>query len=184
MSRKSPPAYPKVPPHTFRLKKGKVCERRPCSIESYKDASSKCVSAEDRKMKHLRPMSPTAREASSHTLVNADEIEHAKRQSPRVSDESSRSNFTFDPLRCLPIANLDPPITQTILTELDVPRIMDDLAFRHHLNFGLSITFRPNLNGPGAQERTKRAIEYWDAMAKGKSYFRFTLFCSTALFGL
>ena len=61
--------------------------------------------------------------------------------------------------------SLDPPITQAVLSEIDIQRLENDLVLRHHLNFDPKIELRVNAQGPQGEERREREHEYWQAIA-------------------
>ena len=62
--------------------------------------------------------------------------------------------------------SLDPPITQAVLSEIDVQRVKSDLLLRHRLNFDPQIQFRISTQGPQVEKKRERAREYWNALAQ------------------
>ena len=99
--------------------------------------------------KHTMP-APSSTPVTSHLSRNGAPL-------PLSTDTDYSTNFSF--------ASLDPPITQALLSEIDLPRITNDLVFRHHLNFSQNTEYRINTQGPQAEKRQQREGEYWHAMA-------------------
>ena len=126
-----------------------------CSTE----ASSKHVIAEkDRKPRHSMPVLSSTSLANPLSSSGAS-WEHLEPESPSLLATSTDQSTGFNS------AGLDPPITQAVLSELDILRLENDPVFRHHLNFDPQIEFRINTQEPQAGERREREVEYWDAMA-------------------
>lgn len=126
-----------------------------CSTE----ASSKHVMAEKKtKARHSMPALPSTPSAS-YLLSSGANWEHRAQESPRLLTISTDHSTDFS------LVSLDPPITQAVLSEIDIPRLKHDLVFRHHLNFDPKIAFRLNTQGPQAEGRRERAVEYWRAIA-------------------
>lgn len=61
-------------------------------------------------------------------------------------------------------ASEQPPITPDSLTELDMPRIINNPKLRHDVNFDRELHFRPNLDGARGKEKIKSANDYWKAL--------------------
>ena len=61
-------------------------------------------------------------------------------------------------------ATEQPPITPDSLTELDMPRIINNPKLRHDVNFDRELHFRPNLDGARGKEKIKSANDYWKAL--------------------
>lgn len=61
-------------------------------------------------------------------------------------------------------ASEQPPITPDSLTELDMPRIINNPKLRHDVNFDRELHFRPNLDGARGKEKIKSADDYWKAL--------------------
>ena len=59
----------------------------------------------------------------------------------------------------------EPPITQQSLSELDIPRIIQNASLRHDLNFEPEVSFRPNHHGPQGQKKLRDAGIYWEALS-------------------
>ena len=126
-----------------------------CSTES----SSKHLSpGKDRKIRHSMPAPPST-PLASHLSSNGAKWEHLAQESPRLSTFRANHSTHFS------LVSLDPPITQAVLSELDIPRLEKDLVLRHHLNFDPRIELRVNTQGPQAEKRRERAHKYWHALA-------------------
>ncbi|OQN96886.1 hypothetical protein B0A48_17440 [Cryoendolithus antarcticus] len=61
-------------------------------------------------------------------------------------------------------ASKTPPITPDSLSELDMPRIINNPKLRHDVNFDRELHFRPNLDGSKGKEKIKAADQYWKAL--------------------
>lgn len=119
--------------------------------------STEAFAEKERNERHSMPaLSSTP--SASHRSSGAANRKQLAQETPRLltagTDHSTDSRFV----------SLDPPITQAILSEIDIPRLEDDLALRHHLNYSFRVGFRLETRGPHAEERRKRALEYWHAM--------------------
>ncbi len=61
-------------------------------------------------------------------------------------------------------AAIEPPVTKTTLSELDVHKIVNNPKLRHDINFDPDLHFRPNLDGEKGKKKTQRANEFWETM--------------------
>ncbi|KAG4029255.1 hypothetical protein MFRU_016g00130 [Monilinia fructicola] len=59
---------------------------------------------------------------------------------------------------------LEPPVTKSTLSELDVNKIIHNPKLRHDINFDPDLHFRPNLDGEKGRKKTQKANEFWDTM--------------------
>lgn len=151
-------SHPKYSPHVCTRKEKMQGSRRNSVDTCSTEASSKHLSPEeDRKIRHSMP-APSSTPLASHLSSNEPNWEHLVPKSPRPSTTSANHSTNFR------LVSLDPPITQAVLSELDIPRLEKDLLLRHHLNFDPKIKFRVKTQGPQAEERRERAHEYWQAL--------------------
>ena len=97
--------------------------------------------------------------SAPHLSSSGDNWEHLAQTSPRLS--TAGTNHSADSGS----VTLDPPITEAALKEIDIPQLKDDLLLRHHLNFDPTIQLRINMHGHQVEERRKRTLEYWHALA-------------------
>ncbi|KAH8786051.1 T-complex protein 11-domain-containing protein [Hyaloscypha finlandica] len=66
---------------------------------------------------------------------------------------------------------VEPPVTKTTLSELDVNKIVNNPKLRHDINFDPDLHFRPNLDGEKGRRKTQRANDFWNTMkAQLRSY--------------
>ncbi|PPJ59160.1 hypothetical protein CBER1_03028 [Cercospora berteroae] len=65
---------------------------------------------------------------------------------------------------CWEHADSRPPITPESLTELDMPRIINNPKLRHDVNFDRELHFRPNLDGSKGRQKMLQADQYWRAL--------------------
>jgi len=59
---------------------------------------------------------------------------------------------------------LEPPVTKTTLSELDIPRIVYNPKLRHDVNFDPDLHFRPNLDGESGRRKTQKANDFWNRL--------------------
>ncbi|KAN0108184.1 T-complex 11 [Hyaloscypha variabilis] len=59
---------------------------------------------------------------------------------------------------------VEPPVTKTTLSELDVNKIVNNPKLRHDINFDPDLHFRPNLDGEKGRRKTQRANDFWTTM--------------------
>lgn len=112
----------------------------------------------NRRSRHSMPtLSSTP--SASHRSSSAANREYLAQETPHLSTTGTDHSTDFGSV------SLDPPITQAVLSEIDIPRLKNNLVFRHHLNFGFRIVFRLQTRGLYAEERREQALEYWRAMA-------------------
>lgn len=60
--------------------------------------------------------------------------------------------------------SVEPPVTKTTLSELDVNKIVNNPKLRHDINFDPDLHFRPNLDGEKGRRKTQRANDFWNTM--------------------
>lgn len=80
-------------------------------------------------------------------------------------EEQSRASLHDYDVRPLLTASLEPPVTKTSLSELDIARILSDARLRHDLNFEKDVAFRPNYDGERGRRKKAVAKEYWAVLA-------------------
>ena len=61
-------------------------------------------------------------------------------------------------------AALEPPITRSSLSELDIGSIVNNCNLRHDINFDRELHFRPNLDGARGTMKRKAQAAYWSAL--------------------
>lgn len=59
---------------------------------------------------------------------------------------------------------LEPPVTKSTLSELDVNKIVHNPKLRHDINFDPDLHFRPNLDGEKGRKKTQKANDFWETM--------------------
>lgn len=145
-------------PHVCTRKRKMLGSRRSSVDTCFTEASSKRVSAEnDVKARHSMP-GPSSTPLASHFSSSGANWEYLAQWSPPLPATSTNQSTDFS------FVSLDPPITQRVLSELDLPRLEQDLVLRHHLNFEPGIELRLNTQGSQAEERRELEIEYWHAL--------------------
>jgi hypothetical protein len=61
---------------------------------------------------------------------------------------------------------LEPPVTKTTLSELDVNKIVHNPKLRHDINFDPDLHFRPNLDGEKGRKKTQKMDNFYETMRK------------------
>lgn len=61
-------------------------------------------------------------------------------------------------------APLEPPITKSSLSELDIGSIVNNCNLRHDINFDRELHFRPNLDGARGTMKRQAQAAYWSAL--------------------
>ncbi|KAK7980870.1 hypothetical protein PG989_013327 [Apiospora arundinis] len=59
---------------------------------------------------------------------------------------------------------LEPPVTKTTLSELDVNKIIHNPKLRHDINFDPELHFRPNLDGEKGRRKQVKADQFWTSL--------------------
>lgn len=146
-------------PHVCIMKSDLHGGRRSSMDTCFTDASSTLTIVEkNTKARHSMPAPPST-PLTSHLSSSGSNCEYPAQELPRPS------STIIDDFTNISFISLDPPITQALLSELDIPRVAEDLPLRHHLNFDPKPEFRINTQGPRAEERRERALVYWRALA-------------------
>ena len=78
--------------------------------------------------------------------------------------ELDRLGIDVNALEYLWSASIDPPVTKTSLSELDLVRIVNDPRLRHDVNFDREVLFRPNLHGEVGKMKMALEKGYWNAL--------------------
>ena len=148
-----------LPQHDMCNRKRTTYSRRssvdPCLME----ASFNNVTAEElRKAKYSMPALPS-NSLESQQVSSGNKWEHSAQELPRLLATSEIHSSGSNSI------SLNPPITREVLSELNIPRMENDLNYRHDLNFDSESELRVNTQGPRAEERRERQCEYWHALA-------------------
>ena len=61
-------------------------------------------------------------------------------------------------------SSLEPPVTKTKLSELDIPRIVYNPKLRHDVNFDPDLHFRPNSDGDSGRRKARKAYDFWNLL--------------------
>ncbi|KAK8134204.1 Protein SOK1 [Apiospora sp. TS-2023a] len=59
---------------------------------------------------------------------------------------------------------IEPPVTKTTLSELDVNKIIHNPKLRHDINFDPELHFRPNLDGEKGRRKQVKADQFWTSL--------------------
>ncbi|KAK7430596.1 Protein SOSEKI 1 [Neonectria magnoliae] len=63
-----------------------------------------------------------------------------------------------------PSQPLEPPVTRSSLSELEVSKIINNPKLRHDINFDPELHFRPNVEGDKGRRKHDRASVFWTAL--------------------
>ncbi|TFB04925.1 Protein SOK1 [Trichoderma ghanense] len=66
---------------------------------------------------------------------------------------------------------LEPPVTRSTLSELDVSKIIHNPKLRHDINFDPELHFRPNLDGEKGRRKQDKANQFWRTLKQELSEF-------------
>ncbi|KAF7550814.1 hypothetical protein G7046_g7901 [Stylonectria norvegica] len=84
-----------------------------------------------------------------------------KRTPSSSSTTSSPAERQRSPARLAP---LEPPVTKSSLTELEVSKIINNMKLRHDINYDPELHFRPNVEGDKGRRKHDRANIFWSAL--------------------
>ena len=145
-------------PHACSRQKRMLGSRRSSVDTCFTEASSKHMSAKkDVKARHSMPVPPSI-PLASHLSSHGAKWDYVVQEWPPLLTADTNQSTLFN------FVSLDPPITQRILSELDLPRLEQDLVLRHHLNFAAETELRLDTQGTQAEERRELDIKYWHAV--------------------
>lgn len=86
----------------------------------------------------------------------------------REASSSRRSRRHSTPQLCPP---LEPPVTKSTLSELDVSKIIHNPKLRHDINFDPELHFRPNLDGEKGRKKQEKASQFWKLLKEELTEF-------------
>ena len=103
---------------------------------------------------------PLSREASSASTASTPTPE------PVATRHSSRHSLSHR--KSSPV---EPPVTKSTLSELDVSKIIHNPKLRHDINFDPELHFRPNLDGEKGRKKQDRASQFWRTLKEELTEF-------------
>lgn len=92
----------------------------------------------------------------------------APKSNPRNTNTPQRTNSTG---KTQTKPALEPPVTKSTLSELDVNKIVHNPKLRHDINFDPELHFRPNLDGEKGRRKTQKANDFWHRMCRQLELF-------------
>lgn len=66
---------------------------------------------------------------------------------------------------------MEPPVTRSTLSELDVSKIIHNPKLCHDINFDPELHFWPNLDGEKGRKKQERANQYWTLLTEELTEF-------------
>ena len=107
----------------------------------------------------VRTSSPASAGTSESGSTSASESEHARGETTSaLTNRKSRRHSAPQP------SPLEPPVTRSTLSELDVSKIIHNPKLRHDINFDPELHFRPNLDGEKGRKKQERANQFWKTL--------------------
>ncbi|KAL2020750.1 hypothetical protein VTK56DRAFT_7948 [Thermocarpiscus australiensis] len=102
---------------------------------------------------------PSTCSTASNSKPNQHEYLTAHAQGPdrRLSPTTTPGSVTTN-------RPLEPPVTKTTLSELDVAKIVHNPRLRHDINFDPELHFRPNLDGEKGKRKQEKANQFWSTL--------------------
>ncbi|OAQ73045.1 T-complex 11 [Pochonia chlamydosporia 170] len=110
----------------------------------------------------LRSSTPAATALSRNPSSNSTST--TPTPEPVVTRHSTRSSHQ----QHLPV---EPPVTKSTLSELDVSKIIHNPKLRHDINFDPELHFRPNLDGEKGRKKQERANQFWRTLKEELTQF-------------
>ncbi|RFU81754.1 camp-mediated signaling sok1 [Trichoderma arundinaceum] len=101
---------------------------------------------------------PLTRNPSSDSAISVGAVSAAASPEPTLPSS----------LHTLP---LEPPVTRSTLSELDVSKIIHNPKLRHDINFDPELHFRPNLDGEKGRRKQEKANQFWRTLKQELSEF-------------
>ncbi|KAF4591551.1 cAMP-mediated signaling protein Sok1 [Ophiocordyceps camponoti-floridani] len=87
---------------------------------------------------------------------------------PSLDACASRKSSRLTPPQPGPV---EPPVTRSTLSELDVSKIIHNPKLRHDINFDPELHFRPNLDGEKGRKKQDRANLFWRSLKEELTAF-------------
>ncbi|KAK4651212.1 Protein SOSEKI 1 [Podospora pseudocomata] len=97
---------------------------------------------------------PSSCSTNSNEKVNAEYLTEGPNRRPPPTRRSSPQ----------PTRPLEPPVTKSTLSELDVTKIIHNPKLRHDINYDPELHFRPNLDGEKGRRKQEKANQFWNAL--------------------
>lgn len=109
----------------------------------------------------------------SSTVARNPSSSSTRSESPltRGNSSSSQTNGPIDFSRSAPSGPVEPPVTKTTLSELDVNKIIHNPKLRHDINFDPELHFRPNLDGEKGRRKQQKADQFWASLKEQLTLF-------------
>lgn len=119
------------------------------------------------------PAAPQAMVSSASVSRNpSSSSTRSESLSSRGSPSSSRASAPVDLSRTVSSSGpVEPPVTKTTLSELDVNKIIHNPKLRHDINFDPELHFRPNLDGEKGRRKQHKADQFWASLKKQLTLF-------------
>ncbi|OTB04841.1 hypothetical protein M426DRAFT_73199 [Hypoxylon sp. CI-4A] len=93
-------------------------------------------------------------------------------RNPSTSSNASRDSRMYEfPQRPRVSKPMEPPVTKTTLSELDVNKIIHNPKLRHDINFDPDLHFRPNVDGEKGRRKQERADQFWNLLTEQLQLF-------------
>ncbi|KND94475.1 Protein SOK1 [Tolypocladium ophioglossoides CBS 100239] len=113
----------------------------------------------------VREPSPAAAAVFSRDVASASASPAC---TPAAGPCGNRKCFRHSALQLWPV---EPPVTRSTLSELDVSKIIHNPKLRHDINFDPELHFRPNLDGDKGRKKQDRANLFWRTLREELALF-------------
>ncbi|UNI20019.1 Protein SOSEKI 1 [Purpureocillium takamizusanense] len=114
----------------------------------------------------VRTSSPASAARSESGSASASDSEHARGEATStLTGRKSRRHSAPQPWP------VEPPVTRSTLSELDVSKIIHNPKLRHDINFDPELHFRPNLDGEKGRKKQERANQFWKTLKEELTEF-------------
>ncbi|ORY55115.1 T-complex protein 11 [Pseudomassariella vexata] len=118
--------------------------------------------------RHLFTPPPPASALSRNPSTSSNTSEEWSSRPQRSSAHPRRNELLVDSRGRRP---LEPPVTKTTLSELDVNKIIHNPKLRHDINFDPELHFRPNLDGEKGRRKQDKANQFWTTLSEQLQQF-------------
>ncbi|KAK9424531.1 putative T-complex protein 11 [Seiridium unicorne] len=105
------------------------------------------------------------------TGSNASESSYQSRTQHSKDARRRLSRHNTPEMRAQTSRPLEPPVTKSTLSELDVQKIVHNPKLRHDINFDPELHFRPNLDGEKGRRKQDKANQFWLALRQQLEQF-------------
>ena len=115
-----------------------------------------------------RRRSSTSRSEKEPRLTRQSSAGRTHTNTPPLESQRALSQRSSEDALQRPI---EPPVTKSTLSELDVSKIFHNPKLRHDINFDPELHFRPNLDGEKGKKKQDKANQFWQKLREDLNSF-------------